>query len=611
MKLEAVLLSDREKGKPLPPGSVEYVDTSSNWTRFTTNVLYKTISQLLRTPVVGKHLNRIATNTAASSGTNRPYAFSTKTNYTSYESLTDNTFYGRHLPSADEEWLENLPPIDTVKEIFKRKVNNEVEQQTMCIKSTMLFPTFAQHLIDSFIDTVFHYDDDGNAVFQWERTESRHEIGLLPLYGNTIPETKQLRLKSEKPGEKGKLKSQIIADEEWAPFLYDSDGNVKEEFDKLPRPQGLNARVSGGTDALKEKKKTIFAFGGSRTNLTPNISAWNTLLIREHNRIAGLIEEDNPSWDDERVFQVARNCLLVIYLKLVIEEYINHITAYGIDFTVEPEKWMWNASWYKRNWMSVEFAVLYRWHAIIPSVMKWGKNTFNVRGYLFSNDLLLSEDGMQGNLRECFYNICNHRATSMQAHNSEGGFMVGRDTSALKQSRHCKLRPFVEYCKYLGTTVPKSFADITKDKELQEELKKVYGDVKNVEFWTGLIAQSHSVESIMSPEMRTFVANDAFNQALAHPLLSEHVFNKEAGPDTFSKVGFALISQKQSIAAILQRNSKEKDGTKGEKLTGIVTMTDPEYEIPLSSITRNILIAIFVAVIVIAIGAANFTQNKD
>ena len=176
-------------------------------TRFTSDVKKnKAISTLLKVPVLGKQLNRIASGKASSSGTNRPNRLSCKSDYTSYESLTDYTYYGRHLPRADQEWLVNLPPIEKVAELFKRKKDaNNNEEQTMCIKSTMLFPTFAKHLIDSFIDTVYHYENDGNIVFDRKLTGTPHDIGLLTLYGKTIPETKQLRKQSDTSGEKEKI----------------------------------------------------------------------------------------------------------------------------------------------------------------------------------------------------------------------------------------------------------------------------------------------------------------------------------------------------------------------------------------------------------------------
>mmetsp|Transcript_18602 Transcript_18602/g.28226 ORF Transcript_18602/g.28226 Transcript_18602/m.28226 type:complete len:237 (+) Transcript_18602:1-711(+) len=233
--------------------------------------------------------------------------------------------------------------------------------------------------------------------------------------------------------------------------------------------------------------------------------------------------------------------------------------------------------------------------------MKWGKNTHTTMEYLFSNNLLLSDDGMKGNLRDCFHNICDHRAMSMQFHNSEGVFMVGRDKSALEMSRSCKLRSFSEYCGYLGSPAPESFADITQDKDLQKELKDVYGEVKNVEFWTGLIAKDHSCEAIMSAELTKFVANDAFNQALTHPLLSEHVFNATVGEKVFSKVGYALCCEVPSIADILQRNSE--GGADFDKAKPLITMTDPEYEIPLCTVTKQILHVIFVVILAIVAAA--------
>ena len=212
----------------------------------------------------------------------------------------------------------------------------------------MLFPTFAQHLIDSFIVTGIKSDSgDEGTKFNFRKTDSPHDISLLTVYGRTIEQTNQLRVQNPTKGQFGRLKTQMINGEEWAPYLFDEWGNVKEEFNKLDYPQGLNHVLGMLPPEIAEKKKsTIFAFGGSRTNLTPNISAWNVLLIREHNRIAGVMEKDEPTWDDERVFQTARNTLLAIYLKLVIEEYINHITKYEMNFTVRPGKWMWNAPWY-------------------------------------------------------------------------------------------------------------------------------------------------------------------------------------------------------------------------------------------------------------------------
>ena len=226
--------------------------------------------------------------------------------------------------------------------------------------------------------------------------------------------------------------------------------------------------------------------------------------------------------------------------------------------------------------------------------MKWGDEVLPTAGYLFHNDVLL--DNMKGDLREIFASVCNHRASGMNLFNTEDWLLM-RDAAALKQCRACKLQGYAAYAKYINNEEIKDFSDISRDKVVQQKLKEVYGTVDKVEFWTGLMAADNPKDAIMSTVLTKFVANDAFNQALAQPLLSENVWSN--GEETFGKYGWALVQKKQKIADMLERNTKN-----GEKLTVFIGMTSP-----LAKKNRGINV-IPIAVVALAAAVAFFV-NRD
>eukprot|EP00546_Thalassionema_frauenfeldii_P000723 CAMPEP_0178938274 /NCGR_PEP_ID=MMETSP0786-20121207/26239_1 /TAXON_ID=186022 /ORGANISM="Thalassionema frauenfeldii, Strain CCMP 1798" /LENGTH=557 /DNA_ID=CAMNT_0020616973 /DNA_START=107 /DNA_END=1782 /DNA_ORIENTATION=- len=529
-----------------PEKSKEWEEPSYTLTERLKSLKYPIINVGIYVPYFGDSLNTYLQNRASTSGKNRPYNLSCQADYTTWECLNDRTYFGRHLPPKE---IKDLPSFEALTEIFKRKD----DMNTMCKKSTLLFPTFAQHLIDSFINTRIKADTDKNKPpeFEWTRTDSKHEIGISPLYGDEPAQTKQLRELSETSGRKGRLKTQMIEGEEWAPFLYNGN-NKKPEFSDIPEPDGVRMIEKHGFG----DRSTIFAFGGRRANLNPNIVAWNTLLLREHNR---------------RYIS-----------KIVVEEYVGHIS--GVPFEVQPGPWMWNAEWNKTNWMSVEFAILYRWHALIPDTIRWGPKVgdIGIMKQLFNNTLLLSkENGMGANLKDCFTEISRNRVTSFELFNTEGSYMATREMQAIRQCRAANVAPFADYCEYLGDPRPKTFEDISRKPEVQKVLKELYGTPDRVEFYVGLIAQDHSagpkifgdvsqgaeayccsfcitISHFHRMVMTKFVANDAFNQALANPLLSQNVW--ENGEEVFGKFGWKEVAKKHSVRDMLERNSPDSLG---------------------------------------------------
>lgn len=480
-------------------------------------------------PFLARIMNGFIINTAVNASRARPHPFSTLTSYTSWSSLTDRTYFARHLPA--DEISAAPPPLPLVLALFRRDPKAVRE----CPKSTLLFPVFAQYLTDGFLRT---------NMADRKRTTSNHEIDLSQLYGRTSAQTSVLRLRGSEPGRRGRLKSQLIDKEEYPLHLFEPDGvTIRAEFldaqgqSILDPPLGIDKIPGAGFE------RQLFAVGGDRANATPLVSMFNTLLLREHNRLAAKLEDLNPAWDDERVFQTARNILIVIYIKIVIEEYINHISSACFKLTSAPAV-AWNAGWNRPNWMAIEFALLYRWHALIPDTISWDGAQVDAGKMVLDNRYLTS-----AGLADGFRFACAQNATAIGLHNTSA-FLERVEEAALNQARDFKVAPYNAYRQALGMNTITVFEQMTGDPKRQQELKAVYGTPDAVEFYPALFAEDVNTNTPMPGLMGAMVALDAFSQALTNPLLSQHVFNAA----TFTEWGMEQIASTASVFDLVARN---------------------------------------------------------
>ncbi|MGA9857629.1 MAG: peroxidase family protein [Solirubrobacteraceae bacterium] len=486
-------------------------------------------------PPIRSLASRLVINQFGYATTLRPRALSLASDYTSWLSLTDRTYSGRHLPPATPEDQAALPPEADVVALYRR------ERMLVSTDTSVMFMFFAQWFTDSFLRT---------SLTDYRKNESNHEIDMCQIYGRTQAQTDLLRSHVG-----GRLKSQTIAGEEYPEFLFAPRAAgapvvFKPEFEGLFDPAFITDVIL--RSAPEAQKDTFFAVGLEHGNSTIGNTVMNVVTLREHNRIAGILAAENPGWDDERVFQTARNIMIVLLLKLVVEEYITHIGPF--DFPVEMVPLIADEErWNRTNWCAIEFNLLYRWHSLVPDTIGTGPGALASTDFRNNNPLVLDR-GIEALMAACSAEMAgkiglqNTPPFLVDTTNPEWP-SVEAVTVALM--RNARLRSFNDYREAYGLSRMESFDELTSDAQCKQRLKALYGDIDKLEWYVGIFAEEYPDYMMMGELLTYMVANDAFTQALTNPLLARNVFNDE----TFTTTGMAIIADTSSLQDIVARNA--------------------------------------------------------
>lgn len=488
-------------------------------------------------------INRIATNRLSNSTKPRPHTYSlwspkgksTPNNYLTWHSVTDRRYFDLHMKPAQKDYISALPtneknndfPFGQVTDLFARGDN------FVAGRSSVFFMFFAQWFTDGFFRSSFHDS---------RQTTTNHNIDLAQIYGKDEDVACLLRANIG-----GQLSSQIIDDEEYPDALGELDDNgqwqVKAKYQNLPyiKDKTVKAKV---IDVVPESQKpNLFATGLERGNAVLGNICFTTLFLREHNTICRALAKEYPTWDDDRLFHTARIINTVVLMKLVIEDYVNHIA--GLKALKMDSSFAEKQDWYRTPWIAAEFNLLYRWHSLIPDALDLN----GVNEPLIANYALLKNTGLAN-----IFSAASKQVAGRIGLQNVPDFMLINENIMIQKGRDWSLPAFNAYRKSFGMSPLTSFAEFTHDPLLQAKLKSLYKEPDNVELTVGLFAEETTGLTLTGPLLTKMVAYDALTQIYTNPLLAKVNFTEEH----FTPLGMQWIKSTHTFQDLIDRNMTSK-----------------------------------------------------
>jgi hypothetical protein len=358
-------------------------------------------------------------------------------------------------------------------------------------------------------------------------------------------------------------------------LLKTSPGNMLPYDNSTYFTPAQLAVINMANDAGAVPTQNLFVTGDVRGNENVELTALQTLFVRNHNLIAGELQQLHPGWGDEQLYQEARKINIAEYQNIVYTAYLpdllgpNALPRYtGYNPKVNPG-------------IATEFStVAFRFgHSLLSgNIERQGNNGLDV--------LPSDPAGASISLATDFFdpNILNpsgavdpltgHTSTDIgpilkanadgvaQADDlmaisevrnllfANGGLQDnGQDLMArdVERARDDGIGTYNQVRVAYGLPAVTSFAQITSNVQVQQELQQAYGTVVNIDPFEGGLAEDHVNGSDLGPLFTRIIA-DQFNRLRAGDRF--FYLNERWTPDELR-----IFQQGNTLAKVIQANT--------------------------------------------------------
>ena len=279
---------------------------------------------------------------------------------------------------------------------------------------------------------------------------------------------------------------------------------------------GLLPFNSDGLDNAGGPDASLFLAGDVRANENAALSSMHTLWVREHNRIADRMASENPGLSDEQIYQRAREIVVGELQAITYNEFLPALLGRS---------------------------AIPRYDGYDPAANVGINNVFSTAAYRFGHSMLSSEllrlnpdgsafDGGNLPLQEAFFSpneVTEHGIEPLlmgaanqvaqeidnQIVDDVRNFLFGPpgagglDLASLniQRGRDHGLADYNQTRIDMGLEPAESFADITSNVALQQELESLYGSVDNIDVWVGGLAEDHLLGSSVGELIHTILVD--------------------------------------------------------------------------------------------------------
>lgn len=253
-------------------------------------------------------------------------------------------------------------------------------------------------------------------------------------------------------------------------------------------------------DPFGRPVEQLFAAGDIRANEQPGLTCLHTLFMREHNRLAGELAATHPEWDDEQLYQGAREMNWAQIQAITYNEFLPALLGPGALPSYAGYFGAMDAT------IANEFSgALYRFgHSMVnptlprfsPDGSPFPAGDLDLFDSFFNPDAIVSSGGiepiMRGQIRELAQEIDPFIVDDIR-NMLFGGGGIGFDLGAfnLQRGRDHGVPSYNNMRLAMKLSPASTFADISPDPDIQARLASVYAGPDDVDLWIGALCEPH------------------------------------------------------------------------------------------------------------------------